>query len=111
MSLSIFNETSHPPSKPEIADALGKTYSQWIDLVQFFQDHVSPVSETWKNYGKTSGWTLLLGHKDRTIVYLFPSKRFFTALFVYGEPICRMKSCNLFFMPNSSRKAGLSRWK
>ena len=57
----------------------------WIDLVQFFHDHVSPVSETWKNYGKTSGWTLLFGHKDRTIFYLFPNHRFFTVLFVYGE--------------------------
>jgi len=42
MSLSIFNEKAHHPSKPEIMDALGKCYSQWIDLVQFFNDHVSP---------------------------------------------------------------------
>jgi len=85
MSLSLFNDKAHPPSKPEIMDALGKCYSQWIDLVQFFHDHVTPVTETWKNYGKTSGWTLLFGHKDRTIFYLFPNKRFFTVLFVYGE--------------------------
>jgi hypothetical protein len=85
MSLSIFNEKTRPPSKSEIMDALGKCYSQWIDLLRFFRDHVSPVSEAWKNYGKTSGWTLLLGHNDRTIFYLFPNKRFFTVLFVYGE--------------------------
>jgi hypothetical protein len=66
-------------------DALGKCYSQWIDLVQYFHDHVTPVTEAWKNYGKSSGWTLLLKHRDRTILYLFPGKRFFTALFVYGE--------------------------
>jgi hypothetical protein len=85
MSLSIFNETSHPPTKPEIMDALGKCYSQWIDLVQYFRDHVSPVTEVWKNYGKSSGWTLLSGHRDRTIFYLFPNKRYFTVLFVYNE--------------------------
>jgi len=66
-------------------DALGKCYNTWIDLVQFFRDHVSPASETWKNYGKTSGWTLLFGHKDRTIFYLFPNHRYFTVLFIYGE--------------------------
>jgi hypothetical protein len=85
MSLSLFNDKTRPPSKPEIMDALGKCYSQWIDLVQYFHDHVSPVTEAWKNYGKSSGWTLLLKHRDRTILYLFPGKRFFTALFVYGE--------------------------
>ncbi|MBN2273832.1 MAG: DUF3788 family protein [Bacteroidales bacterium] len=85
MSLSLFNDKSHPPSKSEIMDALGKCYIQWIDRIQFFRDHVSPVSETWKNYGKASGWTLLMSHNDRTILYLFPNKRFFTVLFVYGE--------------------------
>jgi hypothetical protein len=85
MSLSLFNDKIHPPSKPEIMDALGKCYSQWIDLVQYFHDHVSPVTEAWKNFGKSSGWTLLLKHNDRTIIYLFPNKRFFTVLFVYGE--------------------------
>lgn len=84
MSLSIFNNKSHPPSKPELMDVLGKCYSQWIDLIQHFKDHVSPVDETWKNYGKSSGWTLLLGHKDRTIFYLFPNQRMFTVLFVFG---------------------------
>jgi hypothetical protein len=85
MSLSIFNDKAHPPSKTEIMDALGKRYSQWIDLVQHFHDHITPVSETWKNYGKSSGWTLLLRHNDRTIFYLFPNKGYFTVLFVFGE--------------------------
>jgi hypothetical protein len=85
MALSLFENRIQPPSKSEILDALGKCYTQWIDLVQFFRDHVTPVSETWKNYGKSSGWTLLQKHKDRTIFYLFPNKRYFTVLFVYGE--------------------------
>ena len=115
MSLSLFNDKTHPPSKPEIMDALGKCYSQWIDLVQYFHDHVSPVTETWKNYGKSSGWTLLLKHNDRTIIYLFPNKRFFTVLFVYGEKACqrcqrrlncRMKYCSAYCMRNPMKKAG-----
>ncbi|MBN1413839.1 MAG: DUF3788 family protein [Bacteroidales bacterium] len=85
MSLSIFNDKTHPPSKVETMEVLGKCYGTWIDLVQYFRDRVSPVTEIWKNYGESSGWTLLLRHKDRTILYLFPNKRYFTVLFVYGE--------------------------
>ena len=89
MALSIFSDKVHPPSKTEIVNVLGKRYSQWIDLLQYFRDHFTPGSETWKNYGKSSGWTLLLNHKDRTIFYLFPNKEYFTVLFVYSEKAVR----------------------
>ncbi len=85
MSLSLFNTGTHPPSKPQIMEALGRSYIQWIEVIQYCRDHYPPLAENWKNYGKSSGWTLMLVHKDKTIIFLFPNKSFFNVFFIVDE--------------------------
>ncbi len=87
MSLSIFSHSAHPPSKSQIMEALGRSYIQWIDLVQYCRDHYAPLNETWRNFGKSSGWTLLLTHKDRTVLCLFPGNGCFYVLFIVDDII------------------------
>jgi hypothetical protein len=68
-------------------EVLGRSYIQWIDIVQFCRDHYPLVSENWKNYGKSSGWTLQLIQKDQAILFLFPNKNSFYTLFIIDEKI------------------------
>ncbi len=43
-----------------------------------------PVSEEWKYYSKKSGWTLVVKHITRTLLYLYPAG-VFTVVFVFGD--------------------------
>ena len=87
MSLSIFDNKLKKPKDDELGTALGKTKQLWLELKEYLRNEYKnkAISEEWKYYGKSSGWTLLFKSKKRTILYLFPGQGFFIVLFVFGE--------------------------
>ena len=85
MSLSIFDDKLKKPTDHELASALDKTSRLWVDLKEYLVENFENISEEWKYYGKSSGWTLLFKSKKRTILYLFPSEGFYIVLFVFGK--------------------------
>ncbi|MCX7921885.1 MAG: DUF3788 domain-containing protein [Clostridia bacterium] len=85
MALSIFGDKAVMPNDLKIAEALGNTYVLWNCVKDYVNSNNLPTTEEWKYYGKSSGWTLLLKHKKRTMLYLFPGEAFFIVLFVFGD--------------------------
>lgn len=85
MALSVFDNKKVIPGDKDVANVLEHSGMVWDKLKKYVYEACGDVSEEWKHYSKASGWTLLLKHGKRTILYLYPSKAFFTVLFVYGE--------------------------
>lgn len=85
MALSIFEDKVKKPDNEDIREALGSSCRLWEEIKEYMASNSGTMTDEWKYYGKSSGWTLLLKQKKRTILYLFPGKDFFTTLFVFGE--------------------------
>lgn len=85
MSLSIFDDKNKKPESVDVIKALGNTGALWDSIKEFIIQNYSGSAEEWKFYGKSSGWTLLLKYKKRTVLYLFPGYTSFIVLFVFGE--------------------------
>ncbi len=85
MALSIFEDKIKKPEDEDIREALNGSCRLWEEIKEYMVSNLGTMTEEWKFYGKSSGWTLLLKHKKRTIIYMFPGKDFFTTLFVYGD--------------------------
>lgn len=85
MALSIFEDKIKKPYDEDIREALGSSCRLWEEIKEYMAGNPGAMLEEWKYYGKSSGWTLLLKQKKRTIIYMFPGKDFFTTLFVFGE--------------------------
>lgn len=85
MALSLFIDKSLQPDETVVSEVLGAQWDQWQCIRQHVADAYAGSAEEWKFYGRSSGWTLLLKQKKRTILYLFPGQERFTVLFVFGE--------------------------
>lgn len=84
MSTSIFCNKAEKPEAKDITEVLGAAEQLWNNVKNYISESFSETLEEWKFYGKTSGWTLLIKHKKRTILYLFPNSSFFIVSFVFG---------------------------
>jgi hypothetical protein len=85
MALSAFIDRAQQPDEAELRETLGAQWPQWQSIRQYVADAPAGSTEEWKFYGRSSGWTLLLKQKKRTIAYLFPGLGRLTVLFVFGE--------------------------
>jgi hypothetical protein len=85
MALSAFIDRAQQPDEAELRETLGAQWAQWQSIRQYVADAPAGSTEEWKFYGRSSGWTLLLKRKKRTILYLFPGLNRLTVLFVFGE--------------------------
>ena len=85
MALSIFADKSKLPAEHEIAAALGECFPVWEALKNNLLKSYAPVTQAWRYYNSKSGWTLVLKHNRRTILYLLPGSGYFTVMFVFGE--------------------------
>lgn len=85
MAVSIFDSKLRIPNEYDVTEALGYSKRFWDELREYFARTYTPTTEEWKSYGEKSGWTLILKYEGRTIQYLYPSKGYFLALFVFGE--------------------------
>jgi len=85
MALSIFEDKTLKPSEEDISKVLGDKKALWDEIKSYIAKEYGELNEEWKNYGKASGWTLLIKLRKRTILYLFPALEYFIVQFVYGE--------------------------
>ncbi len=86
MALSIFTEKLEKPEKANITEVLGSTEMFWNGIIKYIiENYPGTVDNEWKFYSKKSGWNLLIKHQNRTILYMFPNKDYFSVLFVLGE--------------------------
>lgn len=85
MALSKFDDKARRPDEQDLRGTLSAQWDLWTQLREHVAEAYSGSTEEWKFYGRASGWTMLLKHKKRTIMYLFPAPGLFTVLFVFGE--------------------------
>ncbi len=85
MSLSAFGEKAIMPNEDMIAAVLGDGYSLWREVMERINAAHPPVSEEWKFYSKSAGWSLVVKSGKRTLAVLIPQEGFFKMNFTLGE--------------------------
>ncbi len=85
MALSAFDDKTIEPQAADLQSMLGRSSALWDRLVADMDVEYSPVEKTWNHSGATSGWSLRLKQKKRTILYMTPCKRHFLVGMVLGE--------------------------
>ena len=81
---NAFAGRSEPPSRDDLALALGKSQSLWQELVSALKQEFQ-LTEEWCSSSVKAGWSLRLQRKKRNIVYLAPGKGGFLASFALGD--------------------------
>lgn len=78
-------DPTHPPSKEEIIDFLGRPYGdQWATLDDFIQETYQAEC-AWRFYGSKNGWTLRYRKGGRPLCEITPEKGTLTVLIVLGS--------------------------
>lgn len=85
MALSAFIDKTQQPEEAGVREALGARWEQWQSIRRYVAGAHASITEEWKHYGRSSGWTLLLKKGKQTILYLFPGAGQLTVLFVFSE--------------------------
>jgi len=84
------------PTEKELADALGKVYPIWKDLIVDLRRDLKLDGEEWKTYSIKAGWSLRLLQRKRNIIYLAPESGCFGASLILGDrAMTAAKSANL----------------
>ena len=73
------------PSEAELATELGSTKPFWDRLLSTLAKKYDSNVQEWSSYSRKAGWSLKVKHKERTILYLTPSRGCFMASFALGE--------------------------
>lgn len=68
-----------------LSDALGRSYLYWDELKKTLQGQYGPLTEEWKYYGGSSGWTLKLLLKKRNLFFFAPYEKYFRVAFIFGD--------------------------
>lgn len=82
---SIFIDKSVTPSNTMLSEALGRSYKHWESIKQTLGIQYGELTEEWKYYGSSSGWTLKLLLKKRNLFFFAPCKKYFRIAFVFGD--------------------------
>ena len=82
---NAFIDLPKPPTKAQLADALGPSQTLWSDLLTRLSDQLGIETHEWHSYSRKAGWALRLKKGKRTIVYLAPERGGFRASFALGE--------------------------
>jgi len=85
MSLSAFGEKAIMPNEDMVVAVLGDGYSLWHEVKELVNAAYPPVSEEWKFYSKSVGWSLVVKSGKRTLTVLIPQEGFFKMNFTLGE--------------------------
>jgi hypothetical protein len=85
MGLSVFEDKSKLPGESELSGALGETKTLWDQLKNHVKETYGDITEDWKHYGKSSGWTMKLLKKKRNLFFSYPGSGFFTVAFIFGD--------------------------
>lgn len=85
MGLSIFEDKAKKPDDNDLSAALGETKALWDQLKSHVMETYPPITEDWKHYGKSSGWTMKLLRKKRNLFFSYPGDGMFTLVFIFGD--------------------------
>ena len=84
MSIGIFVDKKHWPSKKEIERVLGKKWDLFTALTAFLRENYPWKGEL--NYGgKNYGWNVWYGKSGKTLVNIFPQEGYLVAQVVLGK--------------------------
>lgn len=72
-----------PPTAPALAEVLGPAATVWEQVLAVAREFGADTNE-WKSYSVKTGWALRVKRKQRTMVWLAPSRGCFTVLFILG---------------------------
>ncbi|MBE3132268.1 MAG: DUF3788 domain-containing protein [Acidobacteria bacterium] len=89
MPANAFINKPVQPSDAEIAAALGPVKAVWDQFLTGLAQEFDVNVHEWKCHSPKWGWTLRAKRKARTIVWLSPSERCFTVLFILGDKAMR----------------------
>jgi hypothetical protein len=82
MNQNVFLDKAVQPTAAILAKSLGPRAKYLGEL----KHHVpGPLTEQWKHYGKTIGWTLKLLKGKRNLCFIVAGKNCFTISFVFGD--------------------------
>jgi hypothetical protein len=76
---------STQPTQDELTAILGASAEVWSQLIAWMATEQSVTGQEWKSSSPKYGWSLLLKHKKRTILYLGPCQGCFRVSFVLGD--------------------------
>ncbi len=85
MTANAFIGKLKRPTSAELAAVLGTTHALWDELLAVLAKEFHLTAQEWGSYSPKAGWSLRLKHKQRTIVYLLPSRDAFSASFALGD--------------------------
>ncbi|MCK6479476.1 MAG: DUF3788 domain-containing protein [Planctomycetes bacterium] len=86
---SAFLVKAEPPSDAALEAALGPAAGRWKRLRADLEEERGALAAEWSYGGKAYGWSLRLRAGKRTLLYLIPGPRRFTAALALGEEACR----------------------
>lgn len=85
MLVNAFIGKPEEPSDAEVAKELGSTKPYWDRLLEVLGKRLDCDGREWNSYSRKAGWSLKVKRKERTIVYLSPSRGCFMASFALGD--------------------------
>ena len=68
-----------------LSDALGQSYKYWEEIKNSLVDQYGTLTEEWKYYSASSGWTLKLLLKKRNLFFFAPCEKYFRIAFIFGD--------------------------
>jgi hypothetical protein len=77
--------TVKPPGDKEVASELGAAQEMWDKVITNLTAFYGEIDVEWKASKTSFGWTCLLKHKKRTLVYLTPDKEQIQVGIALGE--------------------------
>ena len=82
---SIFLDKAVPPNNTMVSAVLGRSYKYWEEIKHTLANQYGPLTEEWKFYGASSGWTLKLLLKKRNLFFFAPCDKYFRIAFIFGD--------------------------
>ena len=82
---SIFLDKSVKPNNEMLSAALGQSYKYWEEIKNTLENQYGTLTEEWKYYSASSGWTLKLLLKKRNLFFFAPCEKYFRLAFIFGD--------------------------
>jgi hypothetical protein len=83
--VNAFIGNGKEPTAAELGAALGPAKRLWEQLQSDLAVESGVNVQEWHSYSHKAGWAMKMKLRERTIVYLSPSRGFFRASFVLGD--------------------------
>ena len=82
---SRFIDKAVKPTNKMLSDELGRSYKYWEAIKKSLENQFGSLTEEWKFYSASSGWTLKLLLKRRNLFFFAPCKKYFRIAFIFGD--------------------------